>query len=246
MNLAQGSSMTVQEIANMPMLWVMAIAVFAVIAVQSVIYLAAVRRNAAAADMTRQEVNQAFRSGGIAAIGPSMAVVLVSISLLPLFGTPPVLVRIGLIGSAGTELASAGAAANTMGAQLGGDTFTPEVFLVALFAMSLSGGMWMLAALFLTPVLTKSSDKLASVNPALMAIVPSAALLAAFCSLTIQEIPKSSVHVVTLLTSAAVMSICLFIAKRFGQGWLREWGLGFALVAGIVVAYFAHTAGMGA
>lgn len=59
----------------------------------------------------RAEVNKAFRVGAISAIGPSLAVVLIAVAMLPLFGAPTVLVRIRLIGSARTELAPAVAVA---------------------------------------------------------------------------------------------------------------------------------------
>jgi hypothetical protein len=232
-------------IANLPFLWFLASAVFGVIIIQSAIYLLAVRRNAAAADMTKHEVMQAFRAGAVAAIGPSLAVVLVSLTLLPLLGTPPVLVRVGLIGSVSTELASASAAASTLGAQLGGTTWTQPVFLVALFAMSLSGAGWMLATLIFTPILTKGSSSLTKVNPAIMAIVPAAALLAAFSALTVQELPKSSVHALAIAVSGATMAVCLFIATKFSFAWLREWALGIAILSGLSVAYFASAASRG-
>jgi hypothetical protein len=78
-----------------------------------------------------------------------------------------------------------------------------------------------------------------------MTVVPAAALLAAFISLGVAEIPKSSAHLVTLLASAAVMGVCLFLAKSLKKSWLREWGLGIAIVAGLFVAYASHTAGLG-
>lgn len=234
----------VLEIANTRILWVLACSVLFVILVQSAIYMRAVRRNAEAADMTQAEVSKAFRAGGVAAIGPSLAVVLVAVALLPLFGTPPVLVRIGLIGSAGTEVASASVAANTAGAELGGHGYDANTFVIALAAMSLSGAGWMIATLILTPIFQRSEATLQKVNPALMTIVPSSALLAAFASLAITEIPKSNVHFVTVLASAAVMGLCLLIAKALNQTWLREWGLGFSILVGLTVAYFAHYSGL--
>jgi hypothetical protein len=52
------------------------------------------------------------------------------------------------------------------------------------------------------------------------------------------------VHILTVLTSAAVMGACLFLARRFNLAWLREWGLGFSIVIGLIVAYTAHTTGL--
>lgn len=240
--IAVQAETTVQSVANVPFLWILAVAVLAVVCLQSAIYMVAVRRNAEAADMTPREVTKAFRAGGIAAIGPSLAVVLVAVALLPLFGTPPVLVRIGLIGSAATEVASAELAAQTMGAGLSGDGYTVDVFIVAVMAMSLSGAGWMIATLILTPLLKTGSAKLQKVSPALMSIVPGAALLAAFASLAMTELPKSYVHAITVFASAIVMAICLYIAHALKLAWMREWALGIAIIGGLVVAYFVHHA----
>jgi hypothetical protein len=236
---------SLSEYANAPFLWVMALAVFGVIALQSVVYMRAAKVAGPDVGFTREDLRQSFRSGGVAAIGPSLAVVIVAIALLALFGTPAVLVRIGLVGSAATETSSATLAAGTMDAQLGGSGWTPEVFAVAFLAMAASGGMWMVATLVLTPLLKRGDTKLRTVNPALMAIVPSAALLAAFASLGVAELPKSSVHVLTVVISAIVMAVCLALAKRLRAPWLREWGLGFSIIVALVVAYFAHGSGMG-
>lgn len=224
---------------NSPLLWVCAIAVFLVIALQSLIYIRAVSRAGPELGVTREELRASFRSGAVAAIGPSLAVVVVAVALLALFGTPAVLVRIGLVGSAATETASAQLAAGTMNAELGGDTWNAEVFTVAFFAMSFSGIMWMIATLILTPILKRGDAKLRRVNPVLMSIVPSAALLGAFSSLAVAEIPKSGLHILIVGVSALVMALCLYLAHLLKTHWLREWALGFAIITGLVVAYFA-------
>lgn len=235
----QSAPTDIASVANTPLLWILALSVLSVVLLQSIIYMFAVRKNAAGADMSQREVFQAFRAGGIAAIGPSLAVVLVAIALLPLFGTPPILVRIGLIGSAATETASASIAANTMGANLGDATYTRDIFVVALMAMSLSGAGWMISTLILTPILSRSQESLTKINPALMAIVPSAALLGAFAGLTITELPKSSFHILAVVASAVIMAICLLIARGLKQAWLREWGLGISIIGGLIVVYIA-------
>lgn len=229
-------STDILSVANAPIVWVCALGVFAVILAQSIIYIRAARRAGPDAGMSQRELTGSFRAGAIASIGPSLAVVLVAIALLALFGTPAVLVRIGLIGSAATETASAGIAAGTMGAELGGAGYTQQVFVVAFFAMSVSGAMWMLATLVLTPALKRGSKRLARVNPAAMLIIPSAALLGAFAMLGVRELPKSAAHPIIFAVSAVVMAGCLLLAKRFNAGWLKEWALGFAIFAALTVA----------
>ena len=224
-----------------PVVWVIACSVLAVIVIQSTIYMFAVHRNAQAAELSRADVNKAFRVGAISAIGPSLAVVLIAIAMLPLFGTPTVLVRIGLIGSAATELASASTAAQTMGTELGGAGWNENTFVVALAAMSLSGAGWMVATLILTPLLTRGQTSLQKVNPALLSVVPSAALLGAFAALSVQQVTTSITHFLTWAASAVIMGALLLVGKRFKQAWLGEWALSFSLIGGVLVAYFVHS-----
>lgn len=237
-----GSSTEILAAANTPFLWFCALGVFAVIFIQSFIYIRAARQAGPAIGMSTRELNQSLRAGAVASVGPSLAVVLVAIALLALFGTPAVLVRIGLIGSAATETASASIAASTMGATLGGDEYTQQVFAVAFIAMSISGGMWMLATLLLTPLLKRGGHKLSQVNPAVMLIIPGAALLGAFSMLTITELPKSGVHAVTVMSSAAAMAGLLLLARVLKARWLKEWAFGISIFVALAVAFVSHTA----
>lgn len=234
-------STSILTVANSPFLWACALGVFGVILVQSLVYVRAARLAGPSVGMTTAELNRSLRAGAVASIGPSLAVVLVAIALLALFGTPAVLVRIGLIGSAATETASASIASSTMGADLGGADYTQQVFAVAFTAMSISGGMWMLATLLLTPVLKRGGNKLSQVNPAAMLIIPGAALLGAFSMLTLTEIPKSGIHAATVATSAVVMAGLLALARALRAQWLKEWALGISIFVALAVAYVGHT-----
>ncbi|WP_136609162.1 DUF5058 family protein [Sinomonas albida] len=235
-------SKDITPLIHHPVLWAGAIGVFAVVILQSVIYFRAIRKAAPAADLTPAQVTGSVRSGAVAAIGPSLAVALIAVSLLPLFGTPAVLTRIGLVGSAAFDVAAAGISAGTQGAQLGGPTYTQKIFAIAFAAMTIGGLVWMLTALILTPILSKGGAKLRKVNPAVMAIVPTAALLGAFFTLSFQEVLKSPVHLVTMLASAAAMGVCLLLAHRLRLPWLREWGLGASIIVALACAYFMTSA----
>lgn len=234
------TSTDIWAVAQSPILWICTLAVFGVIVVQSVIYMRAAKTAGEDVGISRKDLNRAFRSGAVASIGPSLAVVLVAIALLTLFGTPAVLMRIGLVGSAATETASATVAADTMGADLGGPEWTQQVFVVAFFAMCLSGAAWMIITLLFTPVLKRGGNKLSKVNPTAMAIIPGSALLAAFMALTVTELPKSSVHVIAVVVAGASMAGMLLIAQRLKLEWLKEWALGLAILLALAVAYFVH------
>ncbi|GHD13051.1 DUF5058 family protein [Zhihengliuella salsuginis] len=239
---ASGASTDIAAVANSPILWIFALGVFAVIFVQTAIYMKAARTAGTSVGLDNRDLTRALRSGAISSVGPSLAVVIVAIALLALFGTPAVLVRIGLIGSVSTEVASATIASGALGADLGGPDYTQTVYAVAFIAMSLSGGAWMLATLLLTPIMKRGGNKLAEVNPAAMALIPGAALLGAFSTLTVAELPKSGLGAITVAVSTFVMAGLLFAAKKLNAGWLKEWALGISIIVALTFAYFAHTA----
>ncbi|OIH85270.1 DUF5058 domain-containing protein [Arthrobacter sp. UCD-GKA] len=236
---ADSNSTDILAIANSPVLWACAVGVFLVIVVQSVIYMKAARIAAPHVGMSHAELKTSFRAGAISALGPSLAVVMVAVALLTVFGTPAVLVRIGLIGSVSYETAAAAIAANTAGAELGGPTYTQAVFGLALAAMSLGGAMWMIATLILTPLLKKGDSALRKVNPAIMLVVPGAAMVAAFMVLGIGELPKSWIHVVAFVSSAAIMTGLMVIAKKVNRPWIKEWALGIAIILSLAITYAA-------
>lgn len=242
--VADEASTDILAVAGLPVLWLCALGVFAVISVQTVAYIRAARAAAPAAGMSPADLKTSFRAGAVSAIGPSLAVALVAVALLTVFGTPAVLVRIGLIGSVAFETGAASIAAGTMGADLGGPTYTQGVFAVAFMAMSLGGGMWMLATLILTPLLKRGDVNVRRMNPAVMTVIPGAALLGAFFALGFGELPKSGTHVVAFLTSAAAMAVGLGIAKVLRRRWIREWSLGFAILAALTAAYVTVGAGL--
>lgn len=235
--LVDPASHDIGPVAFHPFLWVTMAGVFLVILLQSAIYFRAIRKAAPAVDLTDKQVTSSVRSGAVAAIGPSLAVALVAISLLPLFGTPAVLTRIGLVGSAAFDVAAAGLAAGTLGAELGGPSYTQKVFAVGFAAMTLGGLAWMLSALILTPILAKGDKSLRAIDPKIMVIVPGAAMLAAFFTLCFAETVKSQVHIILLIVSGATMGLCLLGAKYLKKPWLREWGLGIAILVALGVAY---------
>lgn len=240
MTPTDGSSTDILAVANSPVLWFCTIGVFVVIIVQSIVYMRAVRKAAPGVGLSPADRTMAFRSGAISAIGPSLAVCLVAIALLALFGTPAVLVRIGLIGSAAYEVSAAGISAGTVGAKLGTPSYTQSVFALAYLTMSMGGAMWMITTLIVTPILRRGDQKLRTLNPVVMTVIPAAALIGAFAALTLTEVPKSPVHAAAAFASAAVMAVCLTLAAVLRQRWLREWGLGFSILAGLAVAYLMH------
>lgn len=231
--------MDLPPVAQSPVLWTAAIGVFVVIVVQSVLYWRAAVRAAPEAGMSRAELVRAVRTGAVTAIGPSLAVVFVAVGLLAVFGTPAVLTRIGLIGSAAFETAAAQTAADAAGIELGGAGYDDRAFALVLFTMSVGGAAWMVSTLVLTPLLRRADHRIRALNPVVMTIVPSAAMTAAFSYLGLAETLKSGVHLITFVVGALTMVLLQAAAARWRQRWLKEWSLGVAMAVALGAAAVA-------
>lgn len=242
---APSESTDVLAIANSPILWGSVVAVFAVIAIQTIIYYRAAARTAPSVGLERKDVAKAFRAGAVASIGPSLAVSLIAVTLISVFGTPGVLQRIGLVGSAAFDVAAAGLVADTEGTTLGGEGYTQQVFANVLLCIAIAGAGWMLVTLIATPLLKRGQGALEKgKNRGLMAVISAAALTGAFLCFSFQQAVKGFGPLLVLLASGLIMAALLFIAKRFAQHWLKEWALGISLVASLAIAALLPSLGI--
>ncbi|WP_026453907.1 DUF5058 family protein [Saccharomonospora iraqiensis] len=226
-------------VAHSPFLWACVVAVFLIVTLQSVVFIRAALKEAPTVGLTRSDVAVAVRTGAISALGPSLGIVVLAVGLLSLFGGPAVLMRIGLIGSAGFELIAADTGAGALGLELGGQGFDGKAFATVFTVMSLGGAMWMTSTLLLTPVAKRVDLAVRKRDGSLLQVVTLAAMAAAFGFITIQEPTKSPVHLSVLLAATATAVVMQLAAGRFQRAWLREWSLAVAMTVGLLTAGIA-------
>lgn len=234
----QATEATALSVANSPILWACAVGVFLIITVQSLIYIKAAKKAAPAAGLTERDLKTAFRVGAVTAVAPSLAVVLVALALLSIFGGPAVLVRIGLVGSAAYETAAGQTAASSVGATLGGEGYNADTFALVFTAITLGGICWMITTLILTPLMRRGSQKAEAVNPLIMTLVPVAAMVAAFTTLGIGSFSKGTMNIIAFFAAALIMGCLLFLYQKLKMQWIREWSLGLTLILTFALLYF--------
>ncbi|MDM5197204.1 DUF5058 family protein [Fictibacillus enclensis] len=225
------------EIANSPFMWLFSMVVIIIVITQAVIFIRLVRKNAAAIDMTMIEVNKALRTGVISALGPSLGIIIIAVSLITVIGAPLTLMRIGIIGSAAYELTAAGIGAKAFGVELGKEGYNLQAFTTAVWAMCLGGLGWLLSTTLFTKSLGKAQKKIAAKNTKIMALVSTAAMLGAFGYFTAGQITTSVSNSMVVIISAITMAFLMMIAEKRNAGWLKEWALGITLVVGMSFGY---------
>lgn len=234
----------VMELANSPVLWALALGTLALVVWQALWFTALARRYVRDTGvLTADEVKRATRVGVIATFGPAIAVITVAIVLVGLIGGPVTLSRVGVIGSAAFEgiMANAGS-----GGTAGTPAFTPELFTTATLVMAIAGAGWIVSTLLLNRRLEHTQKKMISANPALVGLVAAMAPFMVFLVTGYAEVSRGLNRavptvgpLVALLVAAAAMYLFSRLGRRESMSWLREWGLGIAIVVGMIAGAIA-------
>jgi len=180
-----------------------------------------------------------LKTGAISAIGPSLGIMVIAISLITFLGDPLTLMRIGIIGSAPTEALGASVAANAYGVDLGSANFTAQALTTVVWTLCLGGA----GGLFVVAVFTKSFGKIEkkvaekSKYGKGMILITTAALIGAFSFFVSGEMVKGHVHTVVAIGAGISMMVIMKYAHSHHITWLKEWSLGLSILAGLLVGF---------
>mgnify|MGYP004461182613 CR=1 FL=1 len=223
-------------IANSWPVWICALVCVGVIVVQSIYFAKLCYKNAPLAGLTKQECGKSFRSGMITAIGPSISCFIGAISMITVVGGPLAWMRLSMIGAAATELTVASIGADAYGVELGGAGYDITVMSNSWLMMALNGCGWLLVVLLLTPRMEKVRQKVSHGDDTWLNLITCSASIALFSYKACEsfvKIVKVPPVAWAAITGTVVMYICIKLSEK--AKWLKEYGLGIAIIAGIVV-----------
>lgn len=231
----------VMQLANNPMLWMLALANIAIVLWQTWIYYKMAKdyvRDTSV--MTPLEIRKSLKIGVIGTVGPAVAVFTVAVVLIGLIGGPITLSRVGVIGSAAFESLSASAGS---GGTIGTADFTYSMLATASWVMALGGSGWLLTTFFMTKSLDTTQEKLKKSNPKMIGLVGSITPFMVFFVMGYGEaIKKINVKTPTYGVLAAVIvgAIAMYGFNQLAKinsryTWLREWAMGFAIIIAMIV-----------
>ncbi|KKK37374.1 translation elongation factor EF-1alpha [Mesobacillus campisalis] len=231
------------QLANNPVLWIFSLLIIGVVVFQGITFIRLASRASESVGMSHSEVKTAIKVGTINAIGPSLGIMIVAVSLITLLGDPLTLMRIGIIGSAATESMGATIAASAFGTELGASDFGRHAFVTVVWVLCLGGSGWLLFTVLFTKSLgrmeKKVSDKSRRRGFSVMTIVSTAAMLAVFANFASGEVLKGYNTALAVAISAMTMVIVSFTASRKKHlSWLNEWSLGLSILAALSVSYY--------
>lgn len=230
----------VLQVANSPVLWVLAFCSIFIVLWQTWIYYNMAKKYVKQTEiLTPEEIKKSLKIGIISTIGPAIAVFTVAVVLIGLIGGPITLSRIGVIGSAAFESLSATAGSD---GTVGTPNFTPTLLATAAWVMAIGGSGWLVVTFLITKSLDETQEKLKTSNPVTIALIGSVTPFMVFFVMGYGVVAKKiTAETPTYGTAAALVAgaITMFILTKIGQSkssqnWLLEWAMGFAIIVAMI------------
>lgn len=226
--------------ANGPMMWVFSLSIIGMACLQSyLIYRLAKKYIRRTGVLTDAEVKTCLKTGGVVAVGPAISVFVVALSMISMLGAPFTLMRVGMIGSAATELTAASIGASAAGVNLGTEALTGQAFTAALWCCAVMSSGYLIFVPLVTRGVGKALNKVLVPEPgqkkSKLAWVLSALLpLVVFAALAVIQFTKSTAHGVAMAVSAVAFLALNVLGGKPERKWLKEWAMAFSVLGGIV------------
>lgn len=231
--------MTLNEIANSTLLYVLVAAGICVVLVICAIFFIRGRKRALELGVSKEAFNSAMRGSVIFSIVPSIAVIIGLFSLAPLLGTPWPWFRLSVVGSLSYELMAADLAATGVGYESLADfsaSQDPSAFGCIMFVMSISIMFGMVCNLFITKKICQTSNSFTSKGGAFGALAISCFTLAMMCTFLPAQMVTGTVPLLTAVFSAVLTIVLSKLAAAKQIKWLPDFIMSFALIGGMVFA----------
>ncbi|MDO4786424.1 MAG: DUF5058 family protein [Fretibacterium sp.] len=224
------------EIANDFWLWLATGAAVAVVFLQAFLFARKAYDTGLELGLSREQMNDAIKSSAITSLGPSFVVLSSMIALLVSVGGPMAWMRLSFIGSAQFEMMAMNFGTQAVGVTVGQDPMTLMAFASAVWTMTLGSIGWIVFATLSADKMDRIQQKFSGNDTALMGVVATAAVLAAFGANSATHLVALNKNTVACVAGGLIMLILSPIADKKNIKWLREWALFFALMGGMLTA----------
>ena len=234
-------SAEVAKFANGPVMWIIALLTVGLVAFQAVLMYRLTKKYAEAKKaLTPEEMKAALKTGGVVAIGPAVSVFILALTMMGLMGAPATLMRVGIIGSATTEMTAATVGAMMAGVSMGAEEMTMAAFGCAMFGCAVMSSGYLIMIPVLSRGLGKGLQKLfaprADGKKGKAAVFFGAVFPVLFILLlTLTQVANGMDYVGALIFAGIVSMTLDKIAKKKNIKWLKEWGMGIAVLSGMIV-----------
>ena len=231
--------MDISQIKNSPGMWIASGVMVLVIVVQAVLFMRTAKKEADELGIPKEKQKEARRSAVVAAIGPTVALSIMLITLMASLGGPTAWMRMNDVGSGRTELAIASMVGDMVTAEAGTPEWELQNISYAVWAQGIDVAGWLIGAMIMIvagSAVTKTLNE--KFNPKWIKMLMGGCLVSLFSYLLINQVYGKTPPVIIAAVSGGVSM--LILNKLFGSNKrLQELSLGISIIVGAVAAAIA-------
>lgn len=230
--------MSYTEICNAPWLYIFVAVILIGCLAQTLLMMKKAWKHLRGKGFTNAQIMVGLRNGIIVSIVPTIPVIIVFLSLLPLLGAPLPWLRLSVIGSATFESMAASAGVSSVGETLAVGGYTIAGWIAACWVMSIGGSssiVWSTLAIKPISKLYKSAEK---VNLKLVMIIGTGCLMGVMAYATVSfGLGSIKDNGVVFISSFVVGAILVALGKKLPkQKWINDFLMAICMIIGMVVA----------
>lgn len=229
----------VLEFAQGPIMWLFALITVSIVVVQAAMMYRLTKKYVSNEQiMTQGEVKTCLKTGAVVSIAPAISVFILALTMVNMLGAPVTLMRIGIVGSADTEMVAASLGSAVTGVVLGADQLTMQAFAAALFSMAILSLGYMIIVPLIAHGLGKPLQRImypeAGQKPSKLTIFFGAVFpLLFFALLAATQISQGLDRVAVMALAAILMYLLDKLSKAKNITWLKEWSMGIAVLVAL-------------
>lgn len=224
--------------------WAFAVILIGMVIIQSLLFLRlALNYNKKYQLLSKEEVSMATKTGGIAAIGPAFSTLVVALSLIAMVGSGATFMRCGVIGAPGWELMMSNISAQAIGVEFGSPEFTPAVFTLCLFGMTLASAPHFLMTIITLKPLDKAivKEQKAKKKRNFTSYVSTSAMMGVLGYMTLYHL-SAITTAAAFITAAVVSYLVSKLASKLKSTTLASFNMAIAMVCAMVVGQLVAVA----
>ncbi len=231
--------MSPSEIFNAPWMWIYVAVLLAVAVLQALIFMRRGWKRALALGLSPAQVKKGLTTGITISILPTLPVLIVFLSLIPLLGTPLPWLRLSVIGSAFYESLAASIGVESVGEQLVLGGFTANGWIAAAWVMTVGGSASVLWSMCANKPVSMAYEQAGKKDVGLTLALGTGCMTGAMAYISvIQGWSDVSGKGVVFTISFLVGVILVLIQKKAKVKWLSDYIMTISMLVAMVAACF--------
>ena len=226
------------NIANRPWMFVWVSITIVLVLAQCIIYMRKAWKRALALGLKREQIRKGLTTGISVSIIPTIPVLIVFLSLMPLLGVPLPWLRLSVIGSAMYESAAAAIGIKSVGEEMVLNGFSAHAWIAAVWTMTFGASMCIVWSIVAVKPISLVYDQIEKFDIKLVLAVGAGCMagIMAYAS-TINGFSAMSTKGIVFLFSFACSVGFMILHKKIPKlKWLKEFNMALSMIFGMILA----------